>query len=354
MILYSIVALVARVYQALRPVPGHPWYRVWHKEQYVELPHCDPDGFRLAPDSPTAVEAAATAAAAHAKAKPAGSGSSSSSLRPSLEFGPSGTQAAAGSVFARHGWNIPTITAMAGSLAGASSHSTLGSVSTRSIDSSSFRNTSEYANSSASGSAAATPLARRSTLQPHAHLDTIFSIDVDDSVFGRQQYQQQAEGAGSEGVYQLDTQASLPAIPHVTASSLRCRHIGSDDGCSPASVSPASTSSPSSARWRHLRLVVGSPVVASSSTSSSQGSPRKQRPAGWDSPLAGTRPPPCSVMFEPEKQQLLLPASLVRQYGYYPLVLVQLPMYNEEAHCEVVIERACNMVWPRHRVIIQV
>jgi hypothetical protein len=59
-------------------------------------------------------------------------------------------------------------------------------------------------------------------------------------------------------------------------------------------------------------------------------------------------------MFEAEKQQVLLPASLVRQYGYYPLVLVQLPMYNEEAHCEVVIERACNMVWPRHRVIIQV
>jgi hypothetical protein len=44
----------------------------------------------------------------------------------------------------------------------------------------------------------------------------------------------------------------------------------------------------------------------------------------------------------------------VQQYYYFPLVLVQLPMYNEEAHCEVVIERACNMVWPRHRVIIQV
>jgi hypothetical protein len=59
-------------------------------------------------------------------------------------------------------------------------------------------------------------------------------------------------------------------------------------------------------------------------------------------------------MFEPEGQRVLLPASLVKQYGYFPLVLVQLPMYNEEAHCEVVIERACNMVWPQHRVLIQV
>jgi hypothetical protein len=49
----------------------------------------------------------------------------------------------------------------------------------------------------------------------------------------------------------------------------------------------------------------------------------------------------------------LLPKSLVDQYPLYPLVLVQLPMYNEEAHCEVVIERACRMEWPRDRVIIQ-
>ena len=50
----------------------------------------------------------------------------------------------------------------------------------------------------------------------------------------------------------------------------------------------------------------------------------------------------------------LLPKSLVDQYPLYPLVLVQLPMYNEEAHCEVVIERACRMEWPTDRVIIQV
>lgn len=53
----------------------------------------------------------------------------------------------------------------------------------------------------------------------------------------------------------------------------------------------------------------------------------------------------------------LLPQSLVVRYEkleVYPLVLVQLPMYNEEAHCEVVIERACRMEWPKDRVIIQV
>lgn len=87
---------------------------------------------------------------------------------------------------------------------------------------------------------------------------------------------------------------------------------------------------------------------------SSQGSPSK-RPIGWGSPRdKHSGPPPCSALFEPDQQRVLLPASLVQQYYYFPLVLVQLPMYNEEAHCEVVIERACNMVWPRHRVIIQV
>lgn len=54
----------------------------------------------------------------------------------------------------------------------------------------------------------------------------------------------------------------------------------------------------------------------------------------------------------------LLPQSLVSRYeklpGGYPLVLVQLPMFNEEAHCEVVIERACRMEWPRDKVVIQV
>lgn len=318
----------------------------------MELPDCDADGFRLASDSPRAVEAAAAAAAAAAKGKQA---SSSSSLRPSLDHVSPG----AASVFARHGWNIPTITAMAGSLAGASSHSTLGSNSARSLASSSIAHASDYSASNTSGSAAATPLARRSVHLPSHHLDTIFSIDIDDSILDRQQ-QQGAGAEQQEPVYQLDTQASLPAIPHLSASSLRYRQVGSDDGHSPAQhssplESPCGHSSPNSARARHMRLTVRSPV-ASSSSSSHGSSQKQQQPAGWSlaSEIMGSRPPPCSALFEPQRQRVLLPASLVRQYGYYPLVLVQLPMYNEEAHCEVVIERACNMVWPHHRVIIQV
>jgi hypothetical protein len=51
----------------------------------------------------------------------------------------------------------------------------------------------------------------------------------------------------------------------------------------------------------------------------------------------------------------LLPQSLVERYdGGHPLVLIQLPMYNEEAHCEMVIERACRMEWPRDKLLIQV
>jgi hypothetical protein len=50
----------------------------------------------------------------------------------------------------------------------------------------------------------------------------------------------------------------------------------------------------------------------------------------------------------------LLPETLVKQYITYPMILVQLPVYNEEVHCELVIERACRMEWPRDRVIIQV
>lgn len=163
------------------------------------------------------------------------------------------------------------------------------------------------------------------------------------------------------------TQASLPAIPHVSASSLRYRAGGSNDGSSSspahaAALSPGPGLSPGSARTRQLsRFVVGSPLAVHSSSTSSNPNPGK-RPAGWESSLqmsssnssSSSSPPPCSVMVEAEGQRVLLPASLVRQYGYFPLVLVQLPMYNEEAHCEVVIERACNMVWPRHRVLIQV
>jgi hypothetical protein len=38
----------------------------------------------------------------------------------------------------------------------------------------------------------------------------------------------------------------------------------------------------------------------------------------------------------------------------FPKVMIQLPMYNEEAVCDVVIDNCCKIKWPRDRLIIQV
>jgi len=296
----------------------------------VELPQCDLNGCRLDEGSPSAVTAAA-----------AKSYSSHSNTRPSLEYGPTGTQAA--SAFVRHGWHIATIAAMStSSIGGASGHSTAGSTCVPSIASNPASNASDCSNSTSSGSQTATPLGRHSNL-PAAHLATIFSMDLDEYSLATQQDSQQQQP--HEIVCQLESQASLPAVPHVTASSLRYRPVGSDDGNSPPTA--RHYTSPSCKQHSPARsYFLGSP----NSSFSCRGSPKK--PSGWDTP--GSCPPPSSVLFEPEGQRVLLPASLVQQYPYFPMVLVQLPMYNEEAHCEVVIERACNMVWPRHRVVIQV
>lgn len=35
-------------------------------------------------------------------------------------------------------------------------------------------------------------------------------------------------------------------------------------------------------------------------------------------------------------------------------VLVQLPMFNEEAFCDIIIRRCCAISWPRDRLLIQV
>jgi cellulose synthase/poly-beta-1,6-N-acetylglucosamine synthase-like glycosyltransferase len=35
-------------------------------------------------------------------------------------------------------------------------------------------------------------------------------------------------------------------------------------------------------------------------------------------------------------------------------VLIQLPMYNEDAHCDLIIQRCCKIMWPSHRILIQV
>jgi beta-mannan synthase len=40
--------------------------------------------------------------------------------------------------------------------------------------------------------------------------------------------------------------------------------------------------------------------------------------------------------------------------GEFPKVLIQLPMYNEDAHCDLIIQRCCKIKWPSHRILIQV
>ncbi|GBF96403.1 glycosyltransferase [Raphidocelis subcapitata] len=40
--------------------------------------------------------------------------------------------------------------------------------------------------------------------------------------------------------------------------------------------------------------------------------------------------------------------------GDFPKVMIQLPMYNEDAHCDLIIQRCCKVLWPSHRILIQV
>ncbi len=63
----------------------------------------------------------------------------------------------------------------------------------------------------------------------------------------------------------------------------------------------------------------------------------------------GHRPPaPCKA----------LSPSLVHGLPFdrqaWPKVLVQLPMFNEEAHCDLIVQRCCAMAWPRERLLVQV
>ncbi|KAI8476756.1 MAG: nucleotide-diphospho-sugar transferase [Monoraphidium minutum] len=41
-------------------------------------------------------------------------------------------------------------------------------------------------------------------------------------------------------------------------------------------------------------------------------------------------------------------------HGEFPKVMIQLPMYNEDAHCDLIIQRCCKVMWPSHRILIQV
>eukprot|EP00798_Chlamydomonas_sp_ICE-L_P016094 gene16094-22236_t len=55
-----------------------------------------------------------------------------------------------------------------------------------------------------------------------------------------------------------------------------------------------------------------------------------------------------------EPSVLLSSQPYKKQRNEWPKVLVQLPMFNEEAHADVVIDRICKMRWPRDRLLVQV
>lgn len=50
----------------------------------------------------------------------------------------------------------------------------------------------------------------------------------------------------------------------------------------------------------------------------------------------------------------LPPPSSRTMHEAFPKVMIQLPMYNEEAVCDVIIDNCCKIKWPRDRLIIQV
>lgn len=50
----------------------------------------------------------------------------------------------------------------------------------------------------------------------------------------------------------------------------------------------------------------------------------------------------------------LVHPALREMYTSFPLVLVQVPMYNEAAHCELVVEHCCRIAWPSRRMMVQI
>ena len=179
---------------------------------------------------------------------------------------------------------------------------------------------SDCSGSAASGSQPGTPPA--ADLSPQSALQRLFA---------QLPSQSQLATVYSE---QIPSSPEAATTPHVSAKGLRLRAGGSDDGDKGASTAPGHVgytihaSSPASRPGANWWASVPEAELQSYSRSQPQ--------------LTEVPPPSSAVM---TGQGCLLPASLVSQYNYFPMVLVQLPMYNEEAHCEVVIERACNIIW---------
>lgn len=49
-----------------------------------------------------------------------------------------------------------------------------------------------------------------------------------------------------------------------------------------------------------------------------------------------------------------LPDDIQAQADQFPMVAIQLPMFNERAVCQAIIDCACEVRWPRSRLIVQV
>lgn len=57
----------------------------------------------------------------------------------------------------------------------------------------------------------------------------------------------------------------------------------------------------------------------------------------------------------PEKEFGFQPLPDPTKYSLvYPRVAVQLPMFNEKAVCQAIIDSACELAWPRERFCVQV
>lgn len=293
---YAMIALVAKFKEITCPEPGSPWHSRWHRPELVEPSDCDDRGLKLLRD-------AAAAAAALEKCRKSGAG----------------TQAAAS-------WHISTqervsisslqSSALAGSSIASTSAPSVGSVS-------------DSSGSAASGSQPGTP--PTTDLAPESALQRLFA---------QLPRQSQLETVYSE---RMPSSPGAATSPHVSAKGLRCRAGCSDDGGQSVSTPPG-----------HIGFTV---YTNSAYESSPTARPLDTAARWWTSateaeiqehscpePQLTEIPPPSSAVARPG-QTCLLPASLVSLYDYFPIILVQLPMYNEEAHCEVVIERACNIIW---------
>lgn len=299
---YSLVALAAKVKELWDPEPGHPWYWWWYKDSLVSPPECDDQGYKV---SATTQPSSATALDAADDDGRLCDGKEAASTRDPSKISPT-----------RGMWQIPTAARVSVSsisssyLAGSS-----GAYSTSVV--------SDCSASAAGSSHPSTPQAGqlgtpKATLQrlmeeqqrPQSQLETVYSM-------------------------QLLHEQSLPSSPHMSSRGLRYRGADDDEQQQQQQCAAQDSLQDSQEKQQQQQMLW---------TSSAHDA--------VDIPVGGD-PPASSAVLAPDKS-LKLPASLVSLYDYFPVVLVQLPMYNEEAHCEVVIERACQLIWPRDRIIIQV